>query len=415
MKFPKPKIISFRDEIVEIKNTGYFTHSLYYHPAKFIPQIVRYCLKNYCGKKKNILDPFAGSGTTGLEALMYDCNAFLIDINPLLKYFYPIKFADFSKNELSKYILKSLQIVEEIFNNKSKNKTLDRVRLSYWYDEKILNILLNLWENFHQIPEENNNTSKAIIALALFKVSKFYSYAEHSMPKLFTSRKKRDFIDNLSKDYLEEKIKKDLILELNQINKIVYQLLAYKKFETKISYWAGQDSYSFDYKVLPKLDCIITSPPYLQAQEYIRTFKLEMMWLNYSQQEISNYMKLEIPYRKTEGNIKGNYIEEVRLKIHNKKLLEMFDSYFWFTLKTLEFSTKRLKKNGHLCVLIGNPKMNGAEVEIWRVIYEYFVNNLHFEPVEAFEDIIKTRKLFSGRNNPNPSGMKSEFMIVLKK
>lgn len=68
MKFPKPKIISLREEIRGISSTGYLTHSLFYHPAKFIPQFVRFCLKNYCKEGGVILDPFAGSGTAGLEA-----------------------------------------------------------------------------------------------------------------------------------------------------------------------------------------------------------------------------------------------------------------------------------------------------------------------------------------------------------
>ncbi|MEK7112964.1 MAG: DNA methyltransferase, partial [Patescibacteria group bacterium] len=91
MEFPKPKIISFREEVAEISNTQYLTHSLYFHPAKFIPQIVKYCLDNYCKDKGIVLDPFAGSGTTALESSIKGHNSYMTDINPLLDYFYPIK------------------------------------------------------------------------------------------------------------------------------------------------------------------------------------------------------------------------------------------------------------------------------------------------------------------------------------
>ena len=104
----------------------------------------------------------------------------------------------------------------------------------------------------------------------------------------------------------------------------------------------------------------------------------------------------EIPFRKAPSRIQGIYINEIREKIEKKGLLKLYDSYFWFTIKALENASKRLKKNGKLCVLIGNPKMNGVEVEIWKVFYEYFINNLGLKGLEVYEDKIITRKLFKG-------------------
>ena len=34
---------------------------------------------------------------------------------------------------------------------------------------------------------------------------------------------------------------------------------------------------------------------------------------------------------------------------------------------------------------------------------------------DVYEDTIKTRQLFGSRNNKNPDGMKSEYLLVLKK
>src|SRR5271157_220298 len=97
--FPRPQAISFREEITEIPNSKYLTHSLYYHPAKFIPQIVRYCLDNFCDAEGIVLDPFAGSGTTALEASIKAHDSYMLDINPLLNYFYPIKMPEFNSEE----------------------------------------------------------------------------------------------------------------------------------------------------------------------------------------------------------------------------------------------------------------------------------------------------------------------------
>ena len=139
------------------------------------------------------------------------------------------------------------------------------------------------------------------------------------------------------------------------------------------------------------------------------------MWLGIPQDKIKEYMSKEIPFREAPSKIEGDYINKIREKIGRKDLLKLFDSYFWFTIKALENASKRLVKGGKLCVLIGNPKMKGIEVEIWKVIYEYFVNNLHFKFIDLFDDKIVYRKLFTGRNNQNPEGMKSEYLLVLEK
>jgi DNA modification methylase len=413
IKFPEPKPISFRNEIPEIENTGYLTHSVFFHPAKFIPQIVRYCLENYVPKDGKILDPFAGSGTTALEASLLGMDSFLIDINPLISFFYQIKFAQFDKNEWQTAKRQSFEKLDFIFSH--ENNDCSRWKdLDYWYPPQMFCFFSKVWNNFHLLP---NNLAKIILAVALFKTAKKYSFAEHNMPKLFTSKRKREWLEEtLSNNFfVEEIIREETRSEIQKIDEQVSYLLENVSNRGKVEYFAATDSYSFDYERLPQLDAIITSPPYLQAQEYIRTFKMELLWLGYDAKQVRLWQNFEIPFRPNGNKIKTNYLESIRQQISDKKLLALFDSYFWHTLKTLENAAKQLKLGGKLCVFIGNPKMQGIEVEIWKAIYEYFVKNLNYQEIVVFDDRIVTRKLFGNRNNPNPEGMKSEFMVVLEK
>lgn len=416
MKFPKPKLISFREEVKEIEKSTYLTHSLYYHPAKFIPQIVRFCLDKYCMKGGIILDPFAGGGTTGVESSLNGYKTYLLDINPLLDLFYNLKIHSFSEKEWDKIYLKSKVTLDNILTNKPKKVNIINNNISYWYPDKLLKHFSRLWTNYYEIDKKTDTIVKNVVILVLFRLSKFYSFAEHSMPKLFISKRKRNFIEKILLDEsLLEQIEKKSFTILDEIGKSVSSLIGINGEMGEVEYFVGEDSSEFNFDKLSQLDCIITSPPYLQAQEYIRTFQLEMMWKGYSQDEIRYYKSKEIPFRKFPIRIDGNYINRIRGKIEKKNLLKLFDSYFYHTIKTLENSSKRLKKNGKLCVLIGNPKMEGNEVEIWKVILEYFVEKLGFKVTDIYEDKIKMRKLFKGRNNLNPDGMKSEYLLVLEK
>ena len=422
MRFPEPELISFRKEVHQINDTGYLTHSLYYYPAKFIPQIVRYCLNQYCKIGDSILDPFAGSGTVGVEASTQGYESYMLDINPLLNFFYFLKIPSFTRDQWEKSYVEAKIFLREILTREPKAIKEVNKNIAYWYPQELYVHFCRIWSNFHELKGSKNEISNNIVILILFKISKYLSYAEHSMPKLFTSRRKRALIDKkvngaklFGKDILLREDEKIAFNALEDIKKSVDSLIELVGKPKKTKYFTGIDSSEFNFAELPEIDCIITSPPYLQAQEYIRTFKLEMMWAGISQEKIKQYMSKEIPFREAPATIEGTYINQIRKKIERKDLLKLYDSYFWFTLKTLENASKRLSRYGKLCILVGSPKMQGIEVEIWKVIYEYFTGYLGFRSLDIYEDEIVSRKLFRGRNNQNPKGMKSEYLLILEK
>ena len=83
--------VSFRELVPDITDTGYLTHAIVSYPAKFIPQVVRYAINTYTKEGDWIVDPFAGSGTVGVEAYLCQRNAVLLDLNLLLNHIMPLK------------------------------------------------------------------------------------------------------------------------------------------------------------------------------------------------------------------------------------------------------------------------------------------------------------------------------------
>ena len=64
-------------------DTTYLSHNIHPYPAKFIPQIPRYLIKMLSLQGETVWDPFGGSGTTALEALLLGRQAISSDINPV--------------------------------------------------------------------------------------------------------------------------------------------------------------------------------------------------------------------------------------------------------------------------------------------------------------------------------------------
>ena len=400
------QLISFRELVPEIKDTGYLTHAIFYYPAKFIPHVVRYALQSFTKEGDWVVDPFAGSGTVGVEAYVCKRNAFLLDLNPLLNYMMPLKVyteKERLREDSLSQMLDALEKSDDRFNPAWSN-------IAYWYPPEMLEVHSRYW-GF--IKNSERNTYTAIIESTLLKMSKHFSYAEHRTPKLFRSKSKRKYVEELLQTDWIEKLQKmirghalETLRSLNDFATLTIHHNSCVEFE------GGVDS-SY-YSCQREFDALITSPPYLQAQEYMRTVKMELFWLGYNDEEIRRLSRLEIPYRKADRMIQTPTLEKIRTALTRVDLVKLLDSYFCHTINALENAMNQLKADATACIFIGNPLIDGIKVEIWRILMEYFTDSGYvFE--NLYEDRIKNRQLFGTRKNKNPDGMKSEFLLILRK
>ena len=400
------ELVSFRELVPEIKDTGYLTHAIFYYPAKFIPHVVRYALKSFTKEGDWVVDPFAGSGTVGVEAYVCKRNAFLLDLNPLLNYMIPLKVRT-EKEELREDSLG--QMLDDLENSKD-HFTPAWSNIAYWYPPEMLEVLSRYW-GF--IKDSERNTYTAIIESTLLKMSKHFSYAEHRTPKLFRSKSKLKYIEELLqtdwREKLKEMIRRHSLETLRSLNDFA---ILTNHHNSRVEFKGGVDSSYYSFQ--REFDALITSPPYLQAQEYMRTVKMELFWLGYNDEEIRGLSRLEIPYRKADRIIQTVTLEKIRAELTRDDLIKLLDSYFCHTVNALENAMNRLKTDATACIFIGNPLIDGIKVEIWRILMEYFTNNGYILE-NLYEDRIKNRQLFGTRKNKNPDGMKSEFLLILRK
>jgi DNA modification methylase len=409
-----PKYFSFRKHYSNISN-NYITHRIYYYPASFIPQVVRYTLDKFSKENCIVLDMFAGGGTVGVESYISNRNSILIDINPLLPELIKLKL--FNKPIDTDKLLSE---ANDLLMEREKEFYPNWKNIDYWYAEPILNLLTKIWGNLY----DKDYKYKLILKYALLYISRKFSNADNSVPKLFSSKKKRDEINKILKENWKEKIKNNFIQRVIFIKDAISELQNIKKKNKEVYCKVfTEDSYSLEISNLgvSSLDLIITSPPYLQAQEYVRSIKLDLYWSGYDDTFIRELSKKEIPYRKIDTNMQINtpLLEKIKKYINydslSKEKKRIFDSYFYYTIKTIEKYSSLIKENGKLCIFVGNPKMNGTEINIWEIFLDYFTNSKNFKLLNVIADPIISRKLASKRKNNNPNGMEYEYLIILKR
>ena len=202
-------------------------------------------------------------------------------------------------------------------------------------------MLSQLWGFVHNI---KNSIYSEIIKVGLLKASKRFSYTEHRTPKLARSKRKLAAIEELLqgnwKEQLIEMVYNHAMKTLGNLNSFILHTKQHKK---QVEFYGGVDSSNVT--IQRECNALITSPPYLQAQEYIRSTKMELFWLGHTEEEIKDLSRLEIPYRKPDRIIHTKTLDKVRDKLTRKDLINRLDSYFCHTINALENSMNRLKPN----------------------------------------------------------------------
>lgn len=390
--------ISFRRLVKSVPSTTYASHGIYYYPAKFIPQVVRWAIERYTSPGDNIIDPFGGSGTVCVEALITGRNATCVDLSPMLKYLVEGKiYRSASLEDL-------LDKAQKIIANETQY-TPKWSKITYWYPSEIYNILSKMWGGYQQ----NQNP---LILLSLLKVSKKFSYGDSQVPKLFKSkRKEREINDLVKRDYSS--------VIHNYFMNTVRESYNYSKDFSKL-YKGGMvnilaDTDMIDFDLKGEYNLLITSPPYGQAHEYIRSVKLELGWLGYDDLKIKELGKREIPYNKNVPDIEINSkILETYLQRIDGNIRKYAITYFKSVLYILDKCMRALKPSGTAAIFVGNATFSGVEFPFYDIFREHFESN-GFTLELLLEDEIVGRRLFRGRKNLSPNGMGSEYLLVMRK
>jgi len=216
-------------------STGYATHGLFPYRGKFHPQLIR-ALLNILGIKKGdvVLDPMAGSGTTNIEATLIGINSLAIDINPFCQFMIQVKY-------------ESLLIDKEKLADINLN---EKYLFTFFCQDGVLNRI----SAFDDIEKQKIYRLAYLAWLDALGYSKRVVRSNH-----------------------EQLFQKVLLRYLETINSFINNPILSQIDMGKVSVL---NSNALSMSVPDNsIDCIITSPPYSFAIDYIENDKsqLEMM------------------------------------------------------------------------------------------------------------------------------------------
>jgi len=387
-----------------IPSTNFGVFSLYKYPAKFIPQVPAFVIENYAKKGMKVFDPFAGSAAVGYTARVYGLNYELWDLNPLLEHLHAL--CEIQPKPLDKSLTHKIKAHPQEFLPSWKN-------LSYWHPEEFMVLLSKAWSFYHYSADEY---TKRFLLVPLLKLTKYFSYADEKLHKLYRSKHAKEKIKRLLKEDYQGQfwcmLERELQKTLQKLSE--YQSLKPQKVNSTVK--SGVDVMEENLKEYANI--LITSPPYLQAQEYIRSTKLELFWLGYTEDFIQSLSKKEIPYRDVPAiEVLSETYYAYRKAIEEKHLLKLYDNYFFAVLSTLERLSQKV--SDYMFVFVGPAKIRGQEIPIHEVICQHLTAKGEWVHERTYADRIVSRVMFRAKENPatglEDQRMEREYLVVLRR
>lgn len=380
-----------------------YTHGYFKYPCKFIPEIPKWFVKKYVKKNEKILDPFAGSGTTLLEASINKVESVGIEISRLSELLIKVKTTLLADEEM--------HIVANFMKNIDTEIDLEYPKIDnihHWFDEENLKRLSTIKQNINSI---SNINVKNFLDICFIAIVRKCSKADNLSPKPYVSTKIKK---QISDPYMEfKKISAQYLARNNELKNINYN---------NLSEIIRGDATNFN--LSDECNGAITSPPYINAFDYVRILRLETLWLGLSTENELRKTKKE--YVGTE-NLTVKYFDEYHILNKSDLLVSYYEQikelddmrahiilkFFNDMYKNLINVHKVLKKNAVYAIVIGNSKIRGIEVESWKVIAE-IAKHVGFTEDLYFSYQIRNHYLRIDRKNKGGK-INSDYVLLLRK
>lgn len=332
-------------------------HTLHAYPAKF-PAFIASKAFEYAEKEgvnvKSVSDIFCGCGTVALEAMIQGKDFWGCDINPVATLIAKTKSTTYNIKKVEEFYkqvcdrAKNVDVPDFLYNNANE-------RLKYWFSEKNYIDLYRIKESI-EICVPNGKYKTAFLCL--------FSAILKAASKWLTKSIKPQ-VDPNKKDFDVKK------LFNNQYNKF---LRAIKEMENvpNISKIEIKNSNFLKVRKIPKVDLVITSPPYVTSYEYADLHQLSSLWLGFAE-DYRDLRKGSIGsvYNVEDYHIKVDDLNEVGKSIVNS-LLTNKGTYskarsvarYYLDMQETVFRCKTmLNEGGMVFFVVGDTEYKGIKIE----------------------------------------------------
>jgi len=344
-------------------DTQYHVHGIHPYPARMIPQIANRLIRERSKEGATVLDPFCGSGSVLVEALLLKRNCIGVDINPLAVLIAKVKTAAIEPQrlELSAYSIlnEARQNIKLYRQGELKPNVFYFKNLFHWFKKTVVSELSIVKEviDRNKIEDENiNNFFSVCFSLTLRKAS---NIAFEDNPYFIRTKPIKD-LEKHNPDVMrifENMVKNSLARSCEFYN------IRPKGFICRIL--------EADTRSLPiesdSIDLIVTSPPYGEeshTMSYSRFSKLSLLWMGMSATQVNRYTMNTLGGKTTHYRLISSALDSTYKKIAEKNVERAKEVFSFFNDygRCLQNLFRVLRNDSYACIVIGDRSASGVPV-----------------------------------------------------
>lgn len=448
----EPLRVSFRllcSEWPLAKRSEAYTHLMHKYPAKILPYIPIFFLssEDYASLDDYVLDPFAGTGTVLLESIIHPYlkrNAIGAEINPLARLIAKVKTTPLRMDALKE---ETKSLISRIKTFSGDAEIPEFPNRDLWFSKRIQNELAKIRKCIEDVEDPDFRDFFLVcfsyiirdVSLADPKIAppvilkpEHFSKNPARQKEAAALLRKKKWARPLT--YFVRAIERNMerIETLNSVDELRCEKVraeiiwddARELRRGRLSAKGKIDKSNAEPVRNKSIGLVITSPPYINAQKYIRTTKFELFWLGLVSEE--ELPALDRTFVGTERLFSNEYQELSltgvqsadsvieRIYERNKERAGIVSRYFVDMRQVIRETHRVLKKSGRFVLVVGDNTICGLKVESHQILTDIAVQNSGFEAETVLVDKIRSRGMITKRHETGGMVL-DDWVIVLRK
>ncbi len=321
-----------------------------------------------------IYDPFCGTGTTCLVASTHQIKSFYSETNPFMRKVIESKTNSVKnlkdRGVYSKYLRKFLDVVK----NHSVQLRMDTPEwdgFEKYFDDEVLFKLKDLKNLINEISDKDSKLiTEVLLSSVVVRSSNMIRHGDLRFAKpTEKSNSDKDIITNF----------------IEKLEQAIDDIDNTKDLPFAFTECLADDARDID--IVNKLDCVITSPPYLNGTNYIRNTKLELKLNDFITSEkelpafhlkgiiagINNVSRRKLDFEPLE--IVSPYIKKLEPVAYDRRIPLMVSGYFNDMNKFVLRLAKAMKNNGFFVMDIGDSQFAGVHIPTHEILTQICENH----------------------------------------
>lgn len=382
-------------------------------PARMAPEIVLQGLEDL-PKDSIVLDPMSGSGMVIGTAAKLGLNSIGYDLDPLACLISRTNGTPVKSEKIRELCVQLLDLC--------KNSTIDislpwidcdsetQKYIDFWFANKQQKQLRALSYHLVARPFISNkpylNALKVAVSRLIVTKEPKASLARdtaHSRPHRTIVENNFDIFEALPKSV-------EHVLSALNPDKILKKVKTYRGDARKMGRLENSS-----------VDCIVTSPPYLNAIDYMRGHRLSLVWLGYSIAELRRIRSLSVGAELVDNRPDCNELKQFFSSLHesvDERKRRILRRYYRDLCNLTDEAYRVLKPNCTATYVIGDSKVKGHDIKNSELLI-FASKRSGFEIIDRYErDIPENLRYMPYKKSIGSSlsnRMRSEHVLVLRK